>query len=147
MFCESIFISKNKYARSLNQFYVIFNGLTLGSMQAATDHAAEALWLRQTSQKPGLEELPHIRGQGWRSRVPSCDGAGAAECQAATAQVQQRGAIPLPRSGAAAGRSYPMPEARGGGPEEQPHVQEAVAAWVQEGQEELLHDQGQEGRR
>ena len=30
--------------------------------------------------------------------------------------------------------------------EEQPHVQGAVAAWVQEGQEELLHVQGQERR-
>ena len=28
---------------------------------------------------------------------------------------------------------------------EQPHIQGAVAAWVQEGQEELLHIQGQEG--
>ena len=38
-----------------------------------------------------------------------------------------------------------MPEARGSGREEQPHVQGVVAAWVQEGQEELLHIQGQEG--
>ena len=44
-----------------------------------------------------------------------------------------RGATPRPRSGAAA--------------EEQPHVQGAVAAQAQEGQEELLHIQGQEGRR
>ena len=42
-------------------------------------------------------------------------------------------------------RSYPMPEVRGGGQEEQPHIQGAVAAWVQEGREELLHVQGQEG--
>ena len=39
-----------------------------------------------------------------------------------------------------------MPKARGGGREEQPHIQGAVAARVQEGQEELLHVQGQEGR-
>ena len=71
------------------------------------------------------EELSHFRGQGPRLG----------------------GATPCLRPGAAAGRSYPHPEARGGGPEEQPHIQEAVAAWVQEGQEELLHDQGQEGRR
>ena len=32
------------------------------------------------------------------------------------------------------------------GEEEQPHVQGAVAVGVQEGQEELLHIQGQEGR-
>ena len=45
-----------------------------------------------------------------------------------------------------AGRSYPMPKARGGGQEEQPHVQGAVAARVQEGREELLHIQSQEGQ-
>ena len=45
---------------------------------------------------------------------------------------------PHPQSGVAAGRSYPQPEARGGGPEEQPHLQGAVAAWVQEGLKELF---------
>ena len=30
-------------------------------------------------------------------------------------------------------RSYPTPEARGSGQEEQPHVERAVDAWVQEG--------------
>ena len=39
-----------------------------------------------------------------------------------------------------------MFEVRGGGREEQPHVQGAVAALAYEGQEELLHIQGQEGR-
>ena len=38
-----------------------------------------------------------------------------------------------------------MPEARGGGREKQPHVQGAVAAWAQEGLEELFYVQGQEG--
>ena len=38
-----------------------------------------------------------------------------------------------------------MPEARGGGWEEQPHVQGAVAAWAQEGLEELFHVKGQKG--
>ena len=37
----------------------------------------------------------------------------------------------------AAGRSYPTPEAGGSGWEEQPHIQEAVAAWAQGGLEEL----------
>ena len=41
-------------------------------------------------------------------------------------------------------RSNPMPEARGGVQEDQPHV---VAAWAQEGLEELSHIEGQEGRR
>ena len=38
-------------------------------------------------------------------------------------------------------------QARGGGQEELPHVQGAVAARVQEGLEDLLHVQGQEGQR
>ena len=54
---------------------------------------------------------------------------------------------PSPRSGVAAGRSYPMPEARGGGREDQPHVQGAVAARVQKGLEVLSHVEGQEVRR
>ena len=41
-----------------------------------------------------------------------------------------------PRSGAAARRTYPPPEARGGGREKQPHLQGAVAARAQEGLEE-----------
>ena len=53
------------------------------------------------------------------------------------------------RSGAAAGREElphaPTPEARGGGREDQPHVQGAVAPWAQEGLEELAHAEGQEG--
>ena len=84
--------------------------------------------------------------------MPGCDGAGMAEKS-----------YPSPGSGAAAERSYPasevrgggreelpharMPEARGSGREEQPHVQRAVAARVQEGLEELSHVEGQEGRR
>ena len=44
-------------------------------------------------------------------------------------------------------RSYPASEVRGGGWEEQPHVQGAVAARAQEGLEELSHVEGQEGRR
>ena len=45
----------------------------------------------------------------------------------------------------AAGRSYPKPEARGSGGEDQPQVQGAVAARAQEGLEELSHIEGQEG--
>ena len=40
-----------------------------------------------------------------------------------------------------------MPETRGSCWEDQPHVQGAVAARVQEGLEELSHVEGQEGRR
>ena len=76
--------------------------------------------------------------------------------------VATRGVTLCPRSGAAAGRSYPMPlsprlraaagrrkcttEARGGGQEDQPQVNGAVAAQAQEGLEELSHTEGQEGR-
>ena len=38
-----------------------------------------------------------------------------------------------------------MSEVRGGGQEGQPYIQGVVAARVQEGREELLHIQGQEG--
>ena len=47
------------------------------------------------------------------------------ECQAATCR---NGREELPKS-----------EARGGGQEDQPHGQGAVAAWAQEGIEELFH--------
>ncbi|XP_070332331.1 ankyrin repeat domain-containing protein 7 [Odocoileus virginianus] len=70
---------------------------------------------------------------------------GGREHQAAMAQERLRGATPPPRSGAAAERTYQMPEARGGGQEELTHVQGALVAWAQGGREELLHVQGQEG--
>ena len=82
--------------------------------------------------KRGREELPHVRGQGQRPRVPGCNGTGMAEKS-----------YPSPRSGAAVERSYPTPEARGGGLEDQPHVQRAVATRAQESLEELLHVEGQ----
>ena len=44
-------------------------------------------------------------------------------------------------------RSYPASEVRGGSQEEQPYVQQVMAARVQEGLEELLHVQVQEGWR
>ena len=44
---------------------------------------------------------------------------------------------PCWRSGAAAGRTNPTPEARGGGQEDQPHVQGLVAVPAQEGLEAL----------
>ena len=40
----------------------------------------------------------------------------------------------------------PHTRGQGGGQEEQPHVQGVVAGQAQEGLEELLHIQGQEGR-
>ena len=70
----------------------------------------------------GQEELPHVRGQGQRLKVPGCDGSGTAR------------------------RSNPTPKTRGGGREEPHNVQGVVAAWAQEGLEEPSHVEGQEGR-
>ena len=39
----------------------------------------------------------------------------------------------MPEARGGTGRSYPMPEVRGGGREEQPHVQGVVVARAQEG--------------
>ena len=71
--------------------------------------------------KRGREELPHVRGQGQKPGGPHA-------------------------RRVAAKRSYPTPEARGGGREDQPHIQGAVAVRAQEGLEELSHVEGQEGR-
>ena len=75
-------------------------------------------------------------------------------------EVGPREATPCPRSGAVAERSYPTSKGEAepqSAPslvfadciellrKEQPHIQGAVAAWAQEGREELLHIQGQEG--
>ena len=68
--------------------------------------------------------VPHIRGQQWRPRR----------------------ATPRLRPGAAPGRTYSTPEARGHGREEQSHLQVEVAAWAPEGLEELFHIQGWEVR-
>ena len=112
----------------------------------------------------GREELPHARGQGQRPRVPGCDHAGMAMRSYSTSKVRrtsQGGREELPRvrgqrwqprvpgsdSTGAAERSYPMSEVRGDSQEELSNVQGVVAAWAQEGLEELLHVQGQEGWR
>ena len=57
---------------------------------------------------------------------------------------QRRLRVPGSVGTGAAERSYPMTEVRAGSWEEQPHIQGAAAAQAQEGQEELLHVQGQE---
>ena len=75
-----------------------------------------------------------------------------------TERRRPRGVTPRRRSGAAAEsarlrrrrncrKELSQSEVRGGGQEEQPHVQEVVAARVQEGLEELFQVQGLEGRR
>ena len=92
--------------------------------------------------KCSQEELPHVRGQGQRPRVPACDGAGTAERSYPASEVRGvrgGGREELPHA--------PTPKARGSGREEQPHVQGAVAARAQEGLEELSHIEDQEGWR
>ena len=82
------------------------------------------------------------------SREHCCDGPGGRSTLADMncAEAWLRGATPCPRSGAASDKSYPMTEIRGIAWDEQPHVQEAVAVQAQEGQGDLLHLQGREGR-
>ena len=95
----------------------------------------------RSGQKPGG---PHVRRAAAKRsyHTPEVRGSGR-ECQAATAQERPKGATLRPRS-AAARRSHPALEACSGSREEQPHFQGAVAAWVQEGLEELSHVEGQE---
>ena len=118
-----------------------------------SEAAAESARLRQLGNY--REELPRIRGQGGQRR---------GDTQSLRSGSAARRRYPTPphlRPGAAAGRSYPtpphlrpgavvrrtnhMPEARGSDQEDKPHVQGAVAAWAQEGLEELSHVEGQEG--
>ena len=80
---------------------------------------------------------PHPRLGGW----PRGD------TQHPRSGMATRGVTLCPRPGAVAGRSNPSPEARGGGLEDQPHIQGAIAVGAQEGLEELSHIEGQEGWR
>ena len=110
--------------------------------------------------KRDQEELPHVRGQGQRLRVPGCNSAGTAKRSYPTSEASGSGRKELPHvrgqgqqprvpgcdGAGTAKRSYPASEARGSGREEQPHVQGAVAMWAKEGLEELTHIQGQEGQ-
>ena len=103
-------------------YAVLFDlGLCLATSKRMLGSIAEARGLQRTAQKCSGEELPLAQGQGRQPRVPGC---------IITAAVERR---------------YPTSEVRGGGQEQQPHIQGAVAARAQEGQEELLHVQGQEG--
>ena len=68
------------------------------------------------------ERQPHIRGQGQHLREPGCNSAGVAK------------------------RNYPTFKVRGSSREGLPHSQGAVGAGAQEGLEELLHVQGQDGQ-
>ena len=111
--------------------------------------------------------VTHVRGQGQWPRVPGCDGAGTAERSYPESNVRGGGRERIPREPGQgrgpAGRSYPTPQrprpvkapwrtnptpkARGGGQEDQPHIQGAMTVQAQEGLEELSHVESQEGRR
>ena len=119
----------------------------------------------------GWEELPHApkpeaRGSG-REEQPTPEARGGHERSYPASKVRGHGREEIPhasspRPGATGRRSYHTPlslrpravagrsnrstEARGGGREDQPHVQGAVAAWAQKGLEELSHIEGQEGQ-
>ena len=84
--------------------------------------AAESARLRR--RRNGLQELPRVRGQGRRLRRDTLEGG---------QERQRRGATRV--------------QDQGQQPEDQPHVQGAVAARAQEGLEELSHVESQEGRR
>ena len=74
------------------------------------------------------EELPH---------APTTEARGGDERNYPTSEVRGRSREELPHT--------LKPEAKGSGREEQPHIQGAMAARVQEGLEELSHIEGQEG--
>ena len=83
----------------------------------------------------GREETPSVWGQGRRREELLCiRGQGRRREESPCVRGQGRqpgGATPTPPHlipGAAAGRSNPMPEAREGGREDQPHAQGALAA-------------------
>ena len=106
-------------------------GATPGPRSGA---AAERSYPTSKVSGSSQEELPRIKGQGQRPRVPGSDSAGAAERSYPTSEVRGH-----------SGEELPHARGRGGGQERQPHIQGAVAAWVQEDLEELFHIQGQEG--
>ena len=92
-----------------------------------------------------------VRGSGWEYQT---DGAGTAEKSYPASKVRGGGWEELPhapkpeaRGGSQEEQPHEQPRGRGGGLEDQPYVQGALAARVQEGLEELIHIEGQEGWR
>ena len=112
-------------------------------------HQLEPDMVQRTGSKLGKEYIAATSAlsAAWRSYPTSEVRGSSQECQAAMAQEQPREVTPRPRSRATAERSYPASEARDGTREEQPHIQGAVAARVQQGLEESSHVEGQKGWR
>ena len=99
----------------------------------------EGLWPRGVTPRPRLGSAAESARLQWyrngREKLPSPrSGAAAGRSYPKTPRL---------RPGVAAGRSYPTPEARGSGQEDQRQVQGVVAAWAQEGLEALSHFEGQ----
>ena len=87
------------------------DGCAKAQPRGATPHPRSGAEAGRTPcpQGGGQEELPHVRGQGQRPRVPDFDGTGTAERSYPASEVGERGG--------AAERSYPVSEVRGGGQE------------------------------
>ena len=84
--------------------------------------------------------------------MPGCNGAETVERSYPASEVRGRDESSCPASKVRGGGQEELshaskPEARGSYREEQPHIQGALAAWAQEGLEELSHVEGQEGWR
>ena len=110
-----------------------------------------------TAQERPRRATPSLRsGEGGPERsYPASEVRGSDERSYPASQVRGGGQEELPHapkpkhrgSGLEEIPHAPMPKDRGGGWKDQPHVQGAMAAWAQEGLEELSHVEGQEGQR
>ena len=83
---------------------------------AATTGALSAGGCDDRRTKHGREELPHVRGEGQRPRVPGCNGVGTAEKRYPTSEVRGSGREELPHTqGQGCRPGEPTPRPRSGG--------------------------------
>ena len=101
----------------------------------------------------GLEETPHVRGQGWPRGDTLCPRSGAAERRHPASEVRGgREEIPCVRGqgwpgeatsclrpGAVTLRSHPEPEASGGSWDEPPTPEARAHSWQEQHEERWLH--------
>ena len=128
----------------------IWSRLWLSTTAAVTGTLSAAERSYPTSEVRGRsQEDPMPKGRQPRGVTPRLKSRAAAK----SARLQQRrnGREELSKSKVGGGSREklphaPTPEARGGGREDQPHVQGVVAARAQEGLEALSHVEGQEAR-
>ena len=154
---------------SLYSFILIWVQYACGCNWCSKRGQEELPHVRGQGQKLGG---PHAWRMVAKRSYPTTEVRGSSQkCQAATTQEWPRVATLQPRSMVAAGRSYPLSKIRGGWEEpnlaqgqgwqpggashapcqgqwweEQSRVQGVVAAWAQEGLENLPHVEDQEGR-